>query len=359
LRVVAVFRFFSTTGCTTMKRTKWTISLSCIMLVSGSGDLVPGARAQVPVPVRSQSAPVAAASLPGAPSVASASPVSAHRVEDQHAIGQITEMFVRAFNAGDANAVASLYTDDAELIDEYGERIDGRAAIQNFYAALFGERKGATIEIAVASLRFLGPDVAKETGQTRVDPKGSEPITHRDYTVIYVKQNGRWLHSSVREEFPSSLTHHERLKELEWTLGDWIDENSESVIHATCRWSDDKNFLLREFEIQVHGKPMMKVTERIGWDPLTEQIKSWFFDSDGGYGHAYWTRGGNQWRIKSTGVLADGRIATATNLLTRINANAARWHSTERTVGREVAPDHPESVMVRRPPPPQTQPRPN
>ena len=83
--------------------------------------------------------------------------------------------FTRAFNAGDAKAVAALYTDDAELIDEYGERIQGRPAIQDFYSALFNERKGATIEISVASLRFLGPDVAKEEGRTRVKPAAASP----------------------------------------------------------------------------------------------------------------------------------------------------------------------------------------
>ncbi len=294
----------------------------------------------------------------GASTAASTDFIPARRVEDEKAIKKVTETFIRAFSAGDARAVASLYTDDAELIDEYGERIEGRATIEHFYSALFQARKGAAIEVSVTALRFLGPDVAKETGQTHVKPKGSEPVTHRDYTVIYVKQDGRWLHSSVREEFPTSLAHHERLKELEWMLGEWVDESSESLIHATCRWSEDKNFLLRDFEIHVQGKPLMKVTQRIGWDPLSEQIKSWFFDSNGGYGEAYWTRNGTAWRIKSTGVLADGRIATATNILTRIGANAARWHSTERTVGAEVAPDQPESVMVRRPPPPQSQPLP-
>ena len=141
-------------------------------------------------------------------------------------------------------------------------------------------------------------------------------------------------------------------------VGEWLDESSDSIIHATCRWSDDKNFLLRDFVIHVQGKPVMNVTQRIGWDPLTKQIKSWVFDSDGGYGDAFWARNGNQWIIKSTGVLPDGRIATATNILTRTGPNTARWASTERTVGGEVAPDHHESVMVRRPPPPQISARP-
>ncbi len=139
-------------------------------------------------------------------------------------------------------------------------------------------------------------------------------------------------------------------------VGDWIDESSESVIHATCRWSADKNFLLRDFTIQSEGKSVMTVTQRIGWDPLSKQIKSWVFDSEGGYGDGLWSRNGNEWMIKSSGVLFDGRIATATNILTRVGPNTARWASTERTVGGHHAPDRFENMMVRRPPPPQSQP---
>ena len=162
------------------------------------------------------------------------------------------------------------------------------------------------------------------------------------------------MYSSVREEHPTGLAHHERLKELEWMVGEWLDESSDSIIHATCRWSDDKNFLLRDFVIHVQGKPVMNVTQRIGWDPLTKQIKSWVFDSDGGYGDALWTRNGNQWIIKSTGVLPDGRIATATNILTRTGPNAARWASTERTVGGQVDPRSPRIRHGPQAPQPQT-----
>ncbi|HEX3450869.1 MAG TPA: hypothetical protein VHS97_21625, partial [Isosphaeraceae bacterium] len=41
------------------------------------------------------------------------------RPQDEAAIKQVAETFTRAFNAGDANTIASLYTDDAEVIDEY------------------------------------------------------------------------------------------------------------------------------------------------------------------------------------------------------------------------------------------------
>jgi uncharacterized protein (TIGR02246 family) len=283
--------------------------------------------------------------------------VFGQRPQDETAIKQVAATFTRAFNAGDANAVAALYTDDAEVIDEFEAKIQGRPSIQEFYSAIFGERKGVTIEIALESLRFLGPDAAQETGQTRVKPAGGEPATVRDYTVLYVKQGERWLYSSVREEYPDKLAHHERLKELEWMIGEWVDENSNSLIHLTCRWSEDKNFLLRDFVIHIQGKPALNVTQRIGWDPLTKQIKSWVFDSDGGYADAYWARDGNKWIIKSTGVLPHGQTVTATNVLTRSGPNTARWASTERIVAGQIIPDPGESVMVRKPPLPQSQPK--
>ena len=152
----------------------------------------------------------------------------------------------------------------------------------------------------MASLRFLGPDVAKEEGQTRVKPSGGagdRPRLHRSLC----QAGGAVAVFERPRRARAGLAHHERLKELEWLVGEWLDESSDSIVHATCRWSDDKNFLLRDFVIHVQGKPVMNVTQRIGWDPLTKQIKSWVFDSDGGYGDALWTRNGNQWIIKSTG----------------------------------------------------------
>lgn len=350
---VLSFRSLLSYGCATMIKTNFKNTMAGAMLAWLSLGIMANAMAQLPATVLSESVPLGVGQNVGASPTAPAGVVFTNRPEDEKAIKQVAETFTRAFNAGDAMAVAALYTGDAELIDEYGERTQGRPAIQNFYSALFNERKGATIEIFLTSLRFLGPDVANEEGRTRVKPSGGEPATYRDYTVLYVKEGSRWLHSSVREQHATGLAHHDRLKELEWLLGEWLDESSESIIHATCRWSDDKNFLLRDFVIQVQGKPVMNVTQRIGWDPLTRQIKSWVFDSDGGYGHALWSRSGNQWTIKSKGVLPDGRVATATNILARTGPNTARWISTERTVGGEGAPEHHESVMVRRPPQPE------
>jgi hypothetical protein len=166
------------------------------------------------------------------------------------------------------------------------------------------------------------------------------------------------MYSTVREEYASGLTHHERLRELEWLIGDWLDETPDSVVRATCRWSEDQNFLLRDYTINVQGKSVMTVTERIGWDPATRQVRSWVFDSEGGFGSGIWSRSGNEWLIKSWGILPDGRSATATHILTRLGTRSARWVSTERTVGNQSVGDYAEYSLVRQPPRPQTLPNP-
>jgi uncharacterized protein (TIGR02246 family) len=338
-----------------MKRAKSTNSLSGTLLAWASLGVMASASAQAPATIGKQSRVPAVDQTKAAVASNLSGSALTDRPADERAIRRVADNFKRAYDAGDAKSVAALYSDDAEIIDEYGERIQGRAMIQDAYSNILAERKGANIEIVLGSLRFLGPDVAKEEGQTRVKPAGAEPATLRNYTVLFVKQGGKWLYSSVREEHSSGVPHQERLKALEWLIGEWLDESSDSVIHATCRWSDDKNFLLRDFQIRVQGKPIMTVTQRIGWDPLTKQIKSWVFDSEGGYGDALWAHNGDQWTIKSTGVLPDGRLATATHVLTRTGPNGARWASIERTVGGQRVADHRETTMVRRPPQPQFQ----
>jgi hypothetical protein len=217
---------------------------------------------------------------------------------------------------------------------------------------MFRQRPGATFSITPASLRFLGPDAAQEEGRCSVRI-GDEPPATQHYTALFVKQGDRWLISSLREEHDPGIVPHQRLQELAWLVGDWTDESPDSVVHATCRWTEDGHFLLRDFTVRVQGKSVMTVSERIGWDPSVRQIKSWVFDSEGGHGTGLWSRAANEWVIKSTGVMPDGRIATATHTLSRLGPQSARWSSVERTVGDRVVPDHAEYLMVRQPPRPQ------
>ena len=125
----------------------------------------------------------------------------------------------------------------------------------------------------------------------------------------------------VRDTPGAELTNYERLKPLEWMIGDWIDESHESVVLTSCHWTASKNYILQEIKVRMRGRDAMDLSQRIGWDPLTKQIKSWVFDSEGGYGESIWTPDGDRWLVKATAVRRDGVTASATTL--RINTTAS------------------------------------
>jgi hypothetical protein len=123
------------------------------------------------------------------------------------------------------------------------------------------------------------------------------------------------------------------------------------VVHSTCRWSEDKNFLLQEFKLQLNGRDEMNVSQRIGWDPVAKQVRSWTFDSEGGVGESLWTRDDEGWIINATGVRPDGTTASATNLLKPTGTDGYIWRSTDRVVADERQPTL-EVKVVRKPPEP-------
>ena len=271
--------------------------------------------------------------------------------DDEKAIAGLVAAFTKAFNAGDAAAAAATFAEDALVVDEHGERTEGRAAIRAQLAASFADNPGSTIAIKVDSLRFLGPDTALEEGRTTITPAGageSPEITH--FTVVYIKKNGQWLQSAVRDEFSHDLRPHDRLKELEWLVGDWINESQDAVVNTSCKWSDDGNFLIRDFTMKTQGQPVLSGTQRIGWDAVKHQFKTWIFDSEGGFGEGYLTRDGDRWLIKAEGVRQDGHPASATNIITRLGKDRISWQSVDRTLGGAAIAGINEFTVVRKPP---------
>ena len=292
-------------------------------------------------------------SLPGAAtaSATAATGVPA-RAADEKAIRLVIAACGKAYNAHDARAMAALFAPDAEIVNEDGGRTQGRPAIEQVFAAVFQTHPQGRIEIAVEGIHFLGPALAVEDGlSTVVREPGATPEKNR-YVVVHAKQDGRWQMASARElpEQPAAST--ESLEDLSWLIGDWVDESPEAMIATSYRWTDNHKFILGEFKVQRAGQPLMSGTHRIGWDPLAAKIRSWVFDSEGGFAEALWTRKGNQWIVKSTGVTREGKVASPTNLYTSLGKDRMTWQSHDRIVGGESMPDIEETPIVRKPPRP-------
>jgi uncharacterized protein (TIGR02246 family) len=272
------------------------------------------------------------------------------RSADEAAIRANIAAFVKAYNAGDAKGLAALFAPDGEAWDKDGNEVQGREAIAKTFGDAFAATPNRKLEVSVESIRFIGTDMAMEAGTTK-ETEPNEPPEYDRYTVLHVKRDGKWQVALARDEEGAPPSAHEQLQPLAWLVGEWIDDGGSSVVRSTCRWSADGNFLLQEFKLQLNGENAMDVSQRIGWDPLAKCIHSWVFDSEGGYGESLWTRNGDAWIIKATGVRPDGTTASATNALVPAGNDGYIWRTTDRIVAGERQPSQ-EVKVVRKPPQP-------
>ena len=261
---------------------------------------------------------------------------------DEAAIRKAVESYVAAFNRGDAKALAAMWSPEAVYTNPISrEQVVGRAEIEKQFTAIFAEAKGVKLEAKTESVRFVSPNVAVEQGTAKVIRPNQAP-EDSEYTAVYVKRDGQWLLDRVTEEdVPVVPSHYEQLKDLEWMIGRWVDQDydDDTTVVTECSWTRNNNFITRSFTIQIRDRIDMAGMQIIGWDPSTKQIRSWVFDSDGGFGQATWKKKGNRWYIQQSGVLPDGRKSSAVNIVTRLDDNTCTLQSVNRMVDGELLPN--------------------
>ena len=275
---------------------------------------------------------------------------SQERASDVRAITDLLASFVKAYNAKDAKALGVLFTPDAEIEDEDGEITRGRDAIVARFAETLAGSEAGTLAVNTESLRFLGTDLAIEEGTASLTFSAEAPPQTNRYSVIYARQGGRWLHARIRDEQPDEVSPHEQLLQLEWMLGEWVNESDDGIVKTHCKWSDNGNFLLREFDIKVEGRITLSGTQRIGWDAQRKQFRTWVFDDRGGFAEGLLSRDGVRWITKASGVRSDGQSVSITNAFTALGKDRILWETLERTIGGEVVPGTDQFFLVRRAP---------
>jgi uncharacterized protein (TIGR02246 family) len=277
----------------------------------------------------------------------------ADQAEDEAAIRKSDAAYTEAYNKQDAEALAALWSPEAVYVDpETGEQAVGRDAIEKEFAETFAALKDAKLKIEPTAIKFFSPNVAVESGTARVIRPNEEP-DESTYSALFVKRDGKWLLDRVTEEEPPAAppSNYEHLKDLEWMVGSWIDndEDDDATIQTDCAWTKNKNFMTRSFAIVVGDQVSMAGMQIVGWDPVSKQIHSWVFDSDGGFGEGKWTRKGNRWLIQQTSTLPDGGKSSAVNIIKQIDNDSFTWQSVQRSVNGDLLPDDDEITIVRKP----------
>jgi uncharacterized protein (TIGR02246 family) len=103
--------------------------------------------------------------------------------------------FVTAFLAGDARAVALLYTEDAQVIAPGAPVARGRDAIASAWQRAM-DAGVADLELRTADVESAG-DLACETGTVRLVAKDGT-ATEARYVVVWKRAGGQWrLHRDI------------------------------------------------------------------------------------------------------------------------------------------------------------------
>lgn len=307
-----------------------------------------------PVPVVSPKAAPAAAKSGSVGTTLTAVDVTVMATaDDENAVRAAAQAYIKLFNEGNAKGLADHYTTDAEYIDEHGVLVRSRSAIQDSLNTFFTQHPGSTLKLDIATIRIIGVGLAIEDGTaTLIISKGATPKVLR-YTAVSQKMGSRWQLASVRDFLADRLPHRDNLKQLDWMLGEWVHEGNDAVVVFNCQPSENGNFLVRNFTIQIGGQDTVSGTQRIGWDAQAKKIRTWTFDSDGGHSDGYWHRDGDSWVSKAAGVTASGQSASHAGVYTFVNSHTMTFQAVDHEIAGEEFPDSPKVKIVRHPPRPE------
>jgi uncharacterized protein (TIGR02246 family) len=118
---------------------------------------------------------------------------------DAQAAAALFEAFAEAFNAKDAQALGALFTEDAEFVTIFGNRMRGRAGIETGHAAVFTHAlSGNRLVPGSVDVQLLAPGVslahAAWTREQLTDaPAGTLPPGTGIFTLVLQERDRGWL----------------------------------------------------------------------------------------------------------------------------------------------------------------------
>ena len=246
--------------------------------------------------------------------------------------------FLDVLNRGDYDAARKFWTEDGNIIDETGHQTNVRDIQRPADGGAKNTNAPPLADVRTSSIRFVTPDVAIEDGtsENASGPSGA-PISGR-FSVVWVKQNGKWLIDSLREAAIADQSSASRIQDLAWIIGDWAEEG-DAAFQASFSWSPGNHFIVGEVRIEPRDQTAHVVTQRIAWDAAAGTIRSWNFDSDGGFSTGAWARDGDAWVVSTSGVLPDGKRTLGRRVFQRIDENSVLMESLGFQVDGQSVPD--------------------
>lgn len=137
-----------------------------------------------------------------------AAPLFAQDATVEQALDAIAQKYADAWKAGDAAGCASIYSDDADVIDFMGMSAKGKAAVQESITQTLTTFAGSSIQIVRTGIHPVSADVVVSDGTWEVTgakaaPEGSP--TKGFYTIVLAKQGDAWQVVSGRTKVAPAM----------------------------------------------------------------------------------------------------------------------------------------------------------
>jgi uncharacterized protein (TIGR02246 family) len=276
---------------------------------------------------------------------------SSEQTDEVAQIEAASQSYTKAFNDRDIEGLVAHWSPEGVYISRNsGERVVGRTSLAKEFETMFAAEGVPTLDTASESVDFISPNVALERGTATVIFPSRE-ISETRYRVVYIKREGKWLIDRVTEEaIVTPPSNYEKLKGLEWLIGNWIDETEGLVVEFDCSWTKNQNFLSRTYKVLEGPETTSSGLQIIGWDAKQEQIRSWLFDSNGAFVAGTWHQNDDGWTVQSVATLPDGGSGSFTSVFRPLEDGSYAWHKINRVLDGRLLPNMDEVVIRRKTP---------
>ncbi len=164
------------------------------------------------------------------------------------------------------------------------------------------------------------------------------------FVAVWVKQDDKWKLASLIElatPIPNAVAalNEGKLAQLDHLVGRWKGASDKLTLQISAGWNLNRTFLSRRFSVLDAGKEIFGGTQIIGWDPASQSIKSWSFNSDGGRAEGTWDLDGPSWVVVTTGVNARGLPMSNTQFFKFRTPDSLEWKCMQTQLGCTTFPD--------------------
>lgn len=127
------------------------------------------------------------------------------KIQDEQAIRELVAAFVAGWNAGDGNACARPFAENADFTAVTGARARGRDLIGRGHAEILATVFRGTRNTGIVNdITFLRPDVAVADVTFRIEPMADKPWLppYSSCGIVATKENGVWAIAVFRNLVP-------------------------------------------------------------------------------------------------------------------------------------------------------------